>query len=134
MSEFIGIEHTAIAAIDTARLSAFYVETVDFAISASVDNGPGKQTTFFVRLGGTFIEIMPAVSELNPRERQNLDRGISHLAILVSDFEAAVKRVDASGAPREGGERAGPWGSRIQFYRDPEGNLFHLLWRPKPLA
>jgi glyoxylase I family protein len=128
---FTGIEHTAIAALDTNRLAAFYVEHLDFKIAASVDNGPGKQPTHFVQLGGTFLEIMPAAGDLRAHARQNPDRGMSHVAILATDFDAAVQRVNASGAPREGGERAGPWGSRIQFYRDPEGNLFHLLWRER---
>ena len=128
---FIGIEHTAIAAHDSEKLAAWYMEHLDFKLAASVDNGPGKPKTCFIHLHGNFIEVMPSNRETLPRE--NLDHGISHLAILVSDFDAAVSRLTARSVQRDGAERAGPWGSRIQFYRDPEGNLFHLLWRPKAL-
>lgn len=128
---FTGIEHVAIAARDSEKLAAWYSQHLDFKLTASVDNGPGKPKTCFIQLNGNFIEVMPGVKELP--QRDNTDHGISHVAIIVSDFNAAVQKIDATGSPRDGGERAGPWGSRIQFYRDPEGNLFHLLWRPKPL-
>ena len=128
---FTGIEHTAIAAHDSEKLAAWYAEQLDFKLAASVENGPGKPRTCFIHLNGNFIEVMPCVKDTP--ERDNPDRGISHLAILVSDFDAAVSRLDRASVRKDGGERAGPWGSRIQFYRDPEGNLFHLLWRPKAL-
>jgi len=129
---FIAIEHAAIAAHEPEKLAAWYEQHLDFKRAASVDNGPGKPRTCFIHLNGNFIEVMP--SSRDTPSRENLDHGLSHLAILVSDFEAAVSRLDQSGAQKDGTERAGPWGSRIQFYRDPEGNLFHLLWRPKALA
>lgn len=128
---FTGIEHAAIAARDTTALSAFYRDSVGFQIKHTMDPGGGKQKAYFICLGLNFIEIMPSARETPPRE--NMDKGLSHLAILVSDFDRAVARVNASGAKQDGPERAGPGGARIQFYFDPEGNLFHLLWRPSPL-
>ena len=131
MQLFTGIEHAAIASRDAEKLAAWYSEHLEFKLAASVENGAGKPRTCFVHLNGNFIEIMPSAKELP--ERDNTDHGLSHLAILVSDFDAAVAKLNAAGTRKEGAECAGPWGSRIQFYRDPEGNLFHLLWRPKPL-
>ncbi|MEI6234990.1 MAG: VOC family protein [Planctomycetota bacterium] len=128
---FTGIEHTAIAARDSEKLAEWYAEHLDFKLAASVENGPEKPKTCFVHLNGNFIEIMPCVKDLPNRD--NTDRGLSHLAIVVSDFDRAVAKLDGAGIEKDGAERAGPWGSRIQFYRDPDGNLFHLLWRPKPL-
>ncbi len=129
---FTGIEHTAIAARDSEKLAAWYSEHLGFVGCVSVENGPGKPKTCFIHLKGNFLEIMPSVKELP--QRDNTDHGISHLAILVSDFDAAMAKLSDAGISKDGAERAGPWGSRIQFYRDPEGNLFHLLWRPKPLV
>ena len=128
---FTGIEHAAIAARDTAALSSFYSEFVGFKIKHAIDPGDGKQKTFFICLGQNYIELMPSSRETPPRE--NMDKGLSHLAILVSDFDRAVAHVNKSGTRKDGAERAGPAGARIQFYYDPEGNLFHLLWRPAPL-
>jgi glyoxylase I family protein len=132
VSLFKGIEHVAIAARDPERLAAWYVEHLEFRNSLSVHNGAGKRRTYFIALNDNFIEVMPCQKESG--ERENSDRGLSHLAVLVSDFDAAVARLDKMGARKDGGEKAGPWDSRIQFYRDPEGNLFHLLWRPKALT
>src|SRR5436190_18526749 len=120
MELFTGIEHTAIAARDSEKLAAWYVENLGFKLSASVDNGPTKPKTCFIHLNGNFLEVMPSNREMPQRE--NLDHGISHVAILVSDFDAAVIKLDRVGALKDGAERAGPWCSRIQFYRDPEGN------------
>lgn len=128
---FTGIEHVALAALNTESLAGWYCNQLGFEMRSAVDNGPAKQKTYFIRLNGTFFEVMPALNEMPLRE--NLDRGLSHVAILVSDFDAAVLKLNNAGAKREGSERAGPWNSRIQFYRDPEGNLFHLLWRPAAL-
>lgn len=130
-SLFTGIEHIAIAAANTESLSGWYCTHLGFEMRSAVDNGPAKQKTYFIRLGWMFLEVMPALNEM-PR-RDNLDRGLSHVAILVSDFDTAVSQLNAVEAKKEGSERAGPWNSRIQFYRDPEGNLFHLLWRPAAL-
>lgn len=129
---FTGIEHVAIASRDSEKLAAWYAQHLDFKLAASVENGPGKPKTCFIHLNGNFLEIMLSAKELPTRD--NTDHGISHVAIVVSDFDAAMAKLARADIPKDGAERAGPWGSRIQFYRDPEGNLFHLLWRPKPLV
>jgi hypothetical protein len=79
------------------------------------------------------VEIVPADRVKCPKEKQNNEAGIVHLAISVSHFEAAVEKLRVSTARPEGEERAGAHGARVQFYRDIEGNLFHILWRPKAL-
>jgi glyoxylase I family protein len=133
---FTGIEHFAIAAHDTAGLAAWYEKHLGFRTHVAIDNGAETRKTYYIGVGEntSLIEIIPAKRDVALGEKDNLAPGISHIAILVSDFDGAVAALDKAGAKKEGAERAAPLGSRVQFYRDPEGNLFHLLWRPKPLA
>jgi glyoxylase I family protein len=132
---FLGIEHLAIAAKNPQALAEWYSRVLGFRARITFDNGAEKRQTYFIGLGGgvPYIELIPAdVSKQNP-EKPNADPGISHVAVLVSDYERAVASLAESGARKEGDERAAPFGARVQFYRDPEGNLFHILFRPQPL-
>lgn len=135
MNLFVGIEHFAVAARSPESLASWYVHSLDFQYHTTFNNGPLKPLTYFIRIGdsGPFIEIFPADREKSGREKPNSEPGLAHIAILVSDFEAAVEKMSNSGARPEGELRTGPGGFRIQFYRDPEGNLFHILHRPQPL-
>jgi glyoxylase I family protein len=131
---FTGIEHLAIAARDPARLAQWYVATLGFRVRATLDGGPGKPQAYLLESGsGPLIEIFAADKNRRGAERVNTDPGLAHIAILVSDFDAAQERLDKAGVRSEGAERAAPLGARVRFYRDPEGNLFHILFRPKPI-
>ena len=132
---FLGIEHLAIAAKNPKALAEWYSRVLNFRTRITFDNGAETRQTFFIGLGadGPYIELIPAdASKQNP-EKPNADPGISHIAVLVSDFDRAAASLAESGARKEGDERAAPFGARVQFYRDPEGNLFHILYRPQPL-
>jgi glyoxylase I family protein len=143
-----GIEHVALASRDPERLAAWYCRRLGFTLHVSFDNGPQRPKTCFVRAGahGPFIEIGAAGPPARPKplrrgkgprrqtsERDNMTPGLTHLAILVSDFDGAMAKLARAGVRREGEERSAPGGARVQFYRDPEGNLFHILYRPKAL-
>jgi catechol 2,3-dioxygenase-like lactoylglutathione lyase family enzyme len=132
---FTRIEHVAIAARDPEALAAWYVANLGFNIRITFDNGPGKPKTYMIAMENRepYIEIIPADLSQTVREKANTDPGISHLAICVSDFDAALKSLVSAGARREGDERKAPYGARVQFFRDLEGNLFHLLFRPTGL-
>ncbi len=120
-----GIEHAAIAAQDVERLAAFYVETLGFKI-----NYRGK-TAIFVKAGdGSMIEIIPADGE--SAEPTVKTPGLRHLALTVTDFEAECERLTAAGVaflepPLIKG------GNKVVFFRDPDGNILHLLERSQPL-
>jgi glyoxylase I family protein len=120
-----GIEHTAIAAKDVERLAAFYVQILGFEI-----NYRGKSAIFVKASNGSMIEIIPAegdVYEATPKTP-----GLRHLALSVSGFEAECERLTAAGVtflepPLLKG------GNKVVFFRDPEGNILHLIERPEPL-
>lgn len=120
-----GIEHAAIAAKDVERLANFYVQTLGFEI-----NYRGK-TAIFVKAGdGSMIEIVPADGELSQATPKT--PGLRHLALSVTGFEAECERLTAAGItfldpPLIRG------GNKVVFFRDPEGNILHLIERTTPL-
>lgn len=120
-----GIEHAAIAAKDVERLADFYVQTLGFEI-----NHRGKTAIFVKASDGSMIEIIPADGEL--AEATPTTPGLRHLALTVTGFEAECERLTAAGVaflepPMIKG------GNKVVFFRDPEGNLLHLIERPAPL-
>ncbi len=120
-----GIEHAAIAAKDVERLANFYVQTLGFEI-----NYRGK-TAIFVKAGdGSMIEIVPADGA--PSEATPKTPGLRHLALSVTDFDTECERLAAAGIafldpPLIKG------GNKVVFFRDPEGNILHLIERSTPL-
>jgi glyoxylase I family protein len=120
-----GIEHAAIAAKDVERLAAFYVQTLGFEI-----NHRGRTAIFVKASDHSMIEIIPADGE--PSETTPKAPGLRHLALTVTDFEAECERLTAAGVtflepPLIKG------GNKVVFFRDPEGNILHLIERPAPL-
>jgi len=135
MSElFTGIEHLAISAKSPEALADWYGRVFGFQIQATFENGGGKPRTFFLRTGNSsLIEIFPAERGRFSKEKTNSEPGLVHFAVTVSDFDKAMMVLAEMGARPEEDERAGTVGFRVRFYRDPEGNLFHILQRSVPL-
>jgi len=117
---FQGIEHTAIATEDPEALAAWYAEKLDFPV---VHRYAGN---VFVRAAdGTMLEIIPSVG---PRPEAELKSpGIRHLAVSVPDFEAGMAELKARGVEIIDTLEAD--GNRLAFFKDPDGNILHLIWR-----
>jgi glyoxylase I family protein len=122
---FKGLEHTAIASPNPAALAQWYVDYLDFVINFEYDGN------FFVRAkNGSMLEIIP--SEGDRGSNRMKDPGIRHLAIDVDDFDRALtelqgKQVNFVTQPYSN------QGNRLVFFTDLDGNLLHLISRPKPL-
>jgi glyoxylase I family protein len=120
-----GIEHSAIASPDPTSLAQWYVDTLGFVI-----NYRGS-TAFFVKApDGSMIEIITAEGARG--ENTLKTPGLRHLALTVTDFDAAyaalrAKNVNFVSEPLESK------GNRVVFFTDPEGNYLHLLQRATPL-
>lgn len=123
-----GIEHLAIFAKDTTKLSAWYVDMFDGKIV--YDNGKG---TYFVAFSDkSMIEFCANADEENvctPLETP----GIRHIALAVDDFDAAVSKVQAAGVEILKDADVNAKGIGTMFFRDPEGNILHFISRPEPL-
>ena len=122
---FVGLEHTAIASPDPAKLARWYVDHLDFRINFEYDGN------YFVRASnGTMLEIIP--SEGVRGEQKMRDPGIRHLAIEVTDFDSAHAALKAKGVTFAGEPYVNS-GNRLVFFTDCDGNLVHLIRREKPL-
>lgn len=118
-----GIEHIGIAAKDSTALKCWYVDM--FSMTVTRDNGKGGY--FIADKNGVEIEIYPASSEDNVLH-DNLTSGIRHIAFAVDDFDAEYERLKASNVEFVGEPIIKEKYSNL-FFKDPEGNLLHIIER-----
>jgi len=121
-----GIEHAAIASPDPERLAAWYVAQLGFTINYQSKN---SRTVFVKALDGSMIEI---IESTGPAASSGLkDAGLRHLALTVTDFDGAYQRLKDGGVSfiSEPDRRGG---NAVVFFRDPDGNILHLLQRETP--
>lgn len=124
----IGIEHIAIYAKDSKKLSDWYKELFDGEIV--YDNGKG---TYFVAFSDkSMIEFCSCEDENVPTEMTT--PGIRHIAISVDDFKSLTDRVLAANAEVIKEASVNEKGIGTFFFRDLEGNILHLISRPAPLV
>ena len=123
-----GIEHTAIASADPHKLAHWYVEHLDFVINYTSAN---SKTVFVRASNGSMIEIIEANGAARPPVDMK-NPGLRHLALTVTDFDAAYRRLKDQGV-KFLTEPATAGGNTTAFFTDPEGNILHLLHREKPL-
>ena len=127
---FAGFEHAAIAAHDSRALAEWYIRI--FGLRVVYDNRLSPPTYLLQAPDGTVLEIMPAaVGERRDYEQYHI--GLRHLALKVSDFDAAWQYLREQGIGEFFDHRQSPK-SRLIFFRDPEGNILHLVWRAEALG
>lgn len=127
------IEHLGFAAENPALLAAWYVRVLG---GVEVWNNGETPPAFFVRLaGGLVLEIYSAVRR-TPETGVNQVAGFRHLALRVEDIGAARSALEAAGVVFTEPTKPAGGGGTVLFFRDPEGNLLHLVGRPPeaPLA
>jgi glyoxylase I family protein len=122
---FTGLEHTAIASPNPKRLADWYVENLSFVINFVYDGN------YFVKApDGAMLEIVP--SEGSAPETGGRTPGLRHLAIAVSNFDAAYADLQAKGVHFTN-QPFSNQGNRLVFFTDADGTLLHLIEREKPL-
>lgn len=122
---FNGIEHFAIASEDPQGLAGWYTSTLEFRL---VFEYAGN---YFVQAkNGVVIEIIPAEGARG--ENGMKTPGMRHIAISVDSFDAAYDHLKARGVSFAG-EPYTNQGNRLVFFKDPGGNLLHLIERERPL-
>jgi len=122
---FKGVEHTAIASQDPRKLAQWYVDHLEFIINYEYGGN------YFVKAAnGTMLEIIPGKAAAAPPQFD--DPGIRHLAILVDDFDAAHRQLQAAGVGFLS-EPLSKQGNRLLFFADGDGNILHIIQREKPL-
>ena len=122
---FNGLEHTAIASPNPAKLAQWYVDYLEFHINYTYESN------YFVKAkNGTVLEIIPSAGERPSNQMK--DPGIRHLAILCDDFDAAYQQLKSRGVQFLN-EPFYVQTNRLVFFTDGDGNILHLIHREKPL-
>ena len=123
---FTGIEHFAIASPNPKRLAEWYVSYLEFEISFEYAGN-----YFIEAKNGSLIEIIPAEGE-RPESGMRTP-GMRHIAISVDDFDAGYEQLKMQGVKFEGEPYTND-GNRLVFFKDPDGNLIHLIKREHAFA
>lgn len=119
-----GIEHVGVCADDPASLVQWYVRVLGFRIVRALDHA----RTYFIRAAdGSMLEVYPAQHRTPPVD--NVHRGLRHVAIAVADLDAEVNRLRDAGIAVPGETLVVTPDMKLAFFRDPEGNLLHLVER-----
>jgi len=125
-----GIEHAAIFSADTESLRDWYVSMFDLKVV--YDNGKG--TYFLTFPNGDMIEMVK--SDMTQAPQNDKQCGIRHLALAIDadKFNAMADKLKSSGAEVVTDVAEAPNGIKTFFFRDPDGNVSHLIYRPNSLV
>ncbi|MCL2791642.1 MAG: VOC family protein [Spirochaetaceae bacterium] len=124
-----GIEHLAIFSGNTTELKDWYIKMFDF--KQVYDNGKG---TYFIKAqNGFMIEFIMGTAGEIPKD--HTEKGLRHVAISVSlnDFESMTKKLQAVNVDEITKPAVSDKGVGTFFFRDPDGNVLHLIARKEPL-
>lgn len=125
-----GIEHLAIISKDTAKLKDWYMSM--FGGDVVYDNGKG--TYFLAFADKSMIEFI--MSDLENGTNELKTGGIRHIALSVGDkeFDELVAKLKADNVEVLTDVSVNPKGLKTFFFRDIDGNILHLIYRPEPLV
>ena len=124
-----GIEHLAIFSNDTAKLKDWYINM--FGFQQVYDNSKG--TYFLKAQNGFMIEFI--MSNTGEVPNDHTEKGLRHVAISVepNDFEAMTEKLQAAYVSVISMPAVSDKGVGTFFFRDPDGNILHLVSRKTPL-
>jgi catechol 2,3-dioxygenase-like lactoylglutathione lyase family enzyme len=145
----ISADHTGITVSNLDRSLIFWRDVLGFELSHSAHQtgelareitGVADAEIKLAVLkapGGHKIELLEYLAPAN-RRRADLrpcDVGSVHVALLIDDLEAVLKRIATSGWKAAGTPqilRSGPnAGKRVVYVRDPDGTTIELMQPPK---
>lgn len=123
----MGIDHPAVAADDVVALADWYCDVLGYERWFLFQKA--KTVWMLKAPDDTLLEIMPKDETLR-HSRTTWTPGWSHLALRVSDIEAAITYLEQFNV-RWGGDLTNAiGGGRVRNFFDPEGNMLQLLERP----
>lgn len=125
-----GIEHLAIISKDTLKLKDWYQSM--FGGEVVYDNGKG--TYFLAFADKSMIEFI--MSDLDNGTNELKTGGIRHIALGVSDdeFDTLVAKLKGENVEVLTDVSVSAKGIKTFFFRDIDGNILHLIYRPNPLV
>jgi catechol 2,3-dioxygenase-like lactoylglutathione lyase family enzyme len=122
------LEHIALPAQNPAALRDWYLEKLGAqCITPNPDNLP-----YFIKLPGTATTFeVYAATGANAVTEDNGLAGWRHLALRVESIASARNELESRGVVFEANTRPAAGGGNVLFFKDCEGNLLHLVERPK---
>jgi catechol 2,3-dioxygenase-like lactoylglutathione lyase family enzyme len=121
------IEHIAVPAAHPAALRDWYVRVL--GARPIWDNGQNPPVCL-IALSGAWLEIYAAEKPLAERGNNKL-AGWRHIALRVDAMDAAKAELEKRGVKFNEEIRPAAGGGKVLFFEDGEGNLLHLVERPK---
>jgi catechol 2,3-dioxygenase-like lactoylglutathione lyase family enzyme len=110
---------------DVERSVGFYTDAFGFEVGFRFpDDGPLEFA--YLRLGETGIGIGRRTPPPVPDWPEERELGSFQLCIYADDTDAAAERLRAVGAQQVTAPRSMPWGEKLVFFEDPDGNLLHV--------
>jgi glyoxylase I family protein len=124
-----GIEHVAILSKNTEKLKDWYIKMLDF--KQVFEN---KDKTYFLMADdGGMIEFVMAAEDGGKYGTKA--SGIRHLALTtktIADFDETVALLKNSKVEIVLEPATTATGVKTFFFKDPEENILHLIYRPVP--
>ncbi|HTD65187.1 MAG TPA: VOC family protein [Candidatus Limnocylindria bacterium] len=128
MQPEFSLEHVGLAAQDTTALKDWYEHILGARVIFS--NGETPPAFVLELPGGAWMEIYQG----NYGAKETADnklQGWRHLALRVRSIEAAKRELENKGLKLTELTKPAGGGGRVLFFQDIEGNLLHLVERPK---
>jgi catechol 2,3-dioxygenase-like lactoylglutathione lyase family enzyme len=130
---YTAIDHPAIACLDVQKQIDWYCQNLGMRVIATNGQTPPSVVIGYgdTTKDAAMIELMPA-RDAGPRPYTfaRFQPGIRHVALRVSDLDAAIEqlqRLNVEFTMAEPGEAVG--GGRTVLFRDPEGNELQIIER-----
>ena len=121
-------EHFGLPAKDPVALKDWYVKMLGAEMVFEISKAP---PAFFVGFGpGLMLEIYQAGFYSGETSKHEL-AGWRHLALRVESIEATRAEMESRGVQFMDPVKPAAGGGRVLFFKDAEGNLLHLVERPK---
>ena len=124
----LSLEHIAIPATNPVALKKWYERVLDARLIW--DNGQNPPVCLIELPGGAWLEIYATDLPLADRGNSKL-AGFRHLALRVDSLDAMKAELSRRGVRFDDEIRQAAGGGRVLFFNDCEGNLLHLVERPK---
>jgi glyoxylase I family protein len=126
----IAFEHLAIPSPNPAGLRDWYVRVL--GAREIFNNGQTPPTLLLALPGGGWFEIYAAITTPTIEDRgNNMLAGFRHVALRVDSIDSAKVELEKRGVKFTEEIRPAAGGGRVLFFKDCEGNLLHLVERPK---
>ena len=127
MTSLQGIHHVAMIASDYARSKRFYTDVLGAEVVSETYREARRSHKLNLRLpGGVEIELFD-FPEAPPRPSYPEARGLRHLALKVSDLDAALAHLRSHGVAHEEPRTDELTLARFVFFEDPDGLPIELV-------